>query len=257
MKIKCVTSMNKPYYDRLGKLMIESWSKYWPDDSKLIVYQEGFEIENFDNVDGISWEDYCLSDWNLFRTKVKGPAERFAKKGFAFLSAMKNIDSDLLIWVDADVITHKTFPKDKILSIIPPNKVIAFFDTYYQYNPKYTLEEYLNKNRPCTAIESGFVIVNKNHPSFRHYCQEYERLYKLDAPNEIVGEWFDGNVCAAAAIDIRNEIFDLSNLRTTDKTQTPLNKSWLFEYIYHAKAKQKNNINLDEYRKRLKIDNKS
>ena len=245
--------MNKPYYDKLGKLMIESWSKFWPEDFELIVYQEGFEIEKFDRVIGVSWEDNCLESWKKFDAKIKGPASRFAKKGYSMIAGMKNIDCDLLIWLDADLISLKEFPKDKILSILPNNKLIAFFDTYYQFNPEYTLEQYIDKTRPCGAVESGFVIINKKHQNFLDYLNEYERLYTSKDRLPEVGEWFDGNVCAAAAINLRTQVEDLSSLRSTNKSQTPINRSWIREYCYHAKAKQKDNINIEEYRKLLGI----
>ena len=251
MKIKCITSMNKSYYDRLGKLMIESWSKFWPEDCELIVYQEGFEIEKFDRVIGISWEDNCLESWKKFDAKIKGPASRFGKKGYSMIAGMKNLDCDLLIWLDADLISLKTFPKDKIISILPENKLIAFFDTYYQINPEYTLEEYVDKTRPFSSAESGFVVINKKHQYFRDYLNEYERLYNSKDRLLEVGEWFDGDVCTAAAINFRTQVEDLSKLRTTNKSQTPINRSWIFEYCYHAKAKQKDNINWEVYRKQL------
>ena len=181
--------MNKAYYDRLGKLMIETFSKFWPEDCELIVYQEGFEIEKFDRVIGVSWEDNCLESWKRFDAKIKGPASRFAKKGYSMIAGMKNLDCDLLIWVDADIITNKKFPKDKIESILPQNKLIALFDTYYQVKPNYTKEEYLDINRPYSAAESGFVIINKNHQHFEDYLAEYERLYNNEIPLPGVFEW--------------------------------------------------------------------
>jgi len=253
LKIACITSMNKDYHDRIGKLMIETFSKFWPDDCQLIVYQEGFQIEENKKVKGISWEDNCYDKWLKFSEKIKGPALRFAKKGYSMIAGMKNIDCDLLIWVDADVITNKKFPKDKIESIIPENKLIAFFDTYYQYNPNYTQEEYVDKNRSCTAAESGFVVINKRHKKFNDYLKEYERLYDSQERLPQVGEWFDGNVCASAALNLREHVEDLSKLRTTNKSQTPINRSWIFEYCYHAKAKQKEGLDIKQIRNDLGI----
>jgi hypothetical protein len=253
MKIICFTSMNKPYYDRIGKLMIETFSKFWPEDCELIVYQEGFEIENFDRVTGVSWEENCLENWNKFAKKTKGPAVIFAKKGYTMIAGMKNIDCDLLIWVDADVITNKKFPKDKIESILPQNKLIALFDTYYQIKPNHTKEEYLDTNRPYSAAESGFVIINKNHQHFKDYLAEYERLYNNEIPLPGVFEWYDGNVCSTAAYGFREYIEDLSLLRTTDKSQTPINRSWIREYCYHAKAKQKDGLDIKQIRNDLGI----
>lgn len=252
-KIVCITSMNELYHDHIGKLMIESWSKFWPKDCELIVYQEGFEIKNFDNVTGVSWEENCLESWEKFSEKAKGPAVKFAKKGYSMIAGMKNIDCDLLIWVDADVITCKEFPREKIESILPAGKLIAFFDTYYQTNPNYTKEEYLDIDRPFSAAESGFVIINKRHQYFKDYLAEYERLYNSETPLPGVFEWFDGNVCSTAAYEFREYVEDLSLLRTTNKTQTPLNRSWIREYCYHAKAKQKNSLDLDSMRKQIGI----
>ena len=245
--------MNKPYYDHIGKLMIASWSKFWPGDCELIVYQEGFQIEESENVKGVSWEDNCYDQWLKFSEKIKGPAVTFAKKGYAMIAGMKNIDCDLLIWLDADLISHNHFPMDKILSILPNNKLIAFFDTYYQVNPEYTLEQYIDKTRPCSAAESGFVVINKKHQNFEDYLNEYERLYDSKERLPAVGEWFDGNVCAAAAINLRTQVEDLSKLRTTNKSQTPINRSWIYEYCYHAKAKQKKSLDIKQIRNNLGI----
>ena len=245
--------MNRPYYDKLGKLMIASWSKFWPKDCELFVYQEGFEVEKFDRVTGVSWEENCLESWERFNRKIKGPASTFAKKGYSMIAGMKTLDCDLLIWLDADLISLKEFPKDKISSILPENKLIAFFDTYYQFNPTYTLEEYIDRTRPYSAVESGFVIINKHHANFIEYLNEYEKFYNSQEKLPEVGEWFDGNICAAAAINLRSHVEDLSKLRTTNKSQTPINRSWIFEYCYHAKAKQKDAINLEEYRKKLGV----
>lgn len=252
-RITCFTSMNKPYYDHIGKLMIESWSKFWPQDCELIVYQEGFEIEDFDRVTRVSWENTCLENWKKFSKKEITPeAKKFAKKGFAMIDGMKNIDCDLLIWLDADLISTSVFPKEKIESILPKDKLIALFDTYYQINPSYTDEEYVDKNRPIHAAESGFVIINKNHKMFSKYAAEYERLYNED--KNPVGEWFDGNICTAAAYNFREAIEDLSKLRTTNKTQTPLNRSWLYEFVYHAKAKQKHKLDFNLIRKNIGLE---
>lgn len=252
-KITCVTSMNKPYYDRIGKLMIETFSKFWPDNSNLCVYQEGFQIEKFDRVIGLSWEDNCLSDWKEFSTKIHGPAITFAKKGFSFISGMKNLDADYLLWLDADLVSLKKFPSEKIISILPEGKLIGFFDTYFQLNPNYTEKEYIDKNRPLTAAESGFVILNKKHKKYKDYVSEYERLYRLPENPNTLGDWFDGNICSAAALNLREHVEDLSKLRTTDKSQTPINRSWIFEYCYHAKAKQKDGLDIKKLRAKLGV----
>ena len=258
-KIVCITSMNKSYYDNIGKLMIESWSKFWPEDCKLFVYQEGFKIDIFKNVEGLSWEDNCLESHAQFETKInnldinlnKTTIIKFAKKGYAMIAGMKEIECDLLIWIDADAISYDFFPKEKIESILPNEKLIAFFDTYYQINPNYTQEEYVNKNRIFSTAESGFVIINKNHQNFNDYMSKYIELYNAKEKPSTMDGWYDGNVCASAALDLRHYIEDMSKLRTKNKTQTPINHCWIGQYIRHFKAKIKNNVNISDIRKKL------
>lgn len=255
-KIVCITSMNKPYYDNIGKLMIESWAKFWPEDCKLIVYQEGFEIDVFKKVEGVDWKECCYQTWNEFAKKVDDPSNRaqtFGKKGFSMIDGMANIDCDLLIWLDADTLTLKDFSKIKIESILPNDKLIAFFDTHYQINPNYTEEEYLDLGRKCSAAESGFVVINKNHKDFDGYYNEYKRLYHAESRPPETDSWYDGHVCTLAARNYRESVVDLSKLRTKSKTQTPLNYCWIGEYVWHYKAKQKNNFDTEKYRKKLRL----
>ena len=244
-----MTTMHKPYFDHIGDIMLESFDKYWPKDIELYVFQEGFEIPQYSNIKGISWEDHCQEGWKSFHGKASGTAEIFAKKGFAFLAGMKIIDCDLLIWLDADALTYKLFPKEKIETILPINKLVGVFDTYYQINPTYTLEQYLDKNRILTACESGFVLLNKNHKNFKEFVNNYEKNYTLKSRPEKFGDWYDTNVLMASLIDFRSEVEDLSKLRNTNKTQTPINRSWIGEYVHHAKGKAKRGKDRAEYAK--------
>lgn len=249
MKITCMTTMHKPYFDHIGDIMLESFEKYWPDDIDLYVFQEGFVIPEYSKIKGISWEEHCQTGWESFRGKASGTAEIFAKKGFAFLAGMKIIDCDLLIWLDADTLTYSPFPKEKIESILPKNKLIGVFDTYYQINPNYTQEQYLDKNRILTACESGFVLLNKQHKNFNDLVQNYEKNYTLDSRPEKFGDWYDTNVLMASLVDLRTEVEDLSKLRNTNKTQTPINRCWIGEYVHHAKGKAKRGKDKSEYKK--------
>ena len=253
-KIVCVTTMNEVYYNKIGKLMLESWSAFWPKTCRLVVYQEGlFNIGSFKNIEIVNWHDNCYKDWKRFKEKAEEPAITFAKKGYTMISAMENIDCDLLIWCDADTVTIQNFPEEKILSILPNNKLIAFFDTFYQHFKPYDEEYYLDPKRTMTAAESGFVIINKNHEMFELYSQEYRKLYDQPVASKDVGPWYDGGVCAASAKNLRHFVEDLSKLTRKQKTQTPINHSWIGEYVRHKKAKQKNNIDIEEFKKTLGI----
>ena len=128
------------------------------------------------------------------------------------------------------------------------NKLIAFFDQYFHTNPNYTDKEYVDLNtRKSFGAESGFVIVNPAHVNYNQYVKNYETLYSERDP--AITHWYDSEVVVLAARPFLKEIFDLSSLRTTNKTQTPLNRCWLTEYFSHQKAKSKLQYSKDELRK--------
>lgn len=233
--------------------MLLSWSKHWFNNSSLIVYGENFSVpNNIKQVINKDWNINCKSQWENFARKTDIVLiKKFAKKGFSFLHAMKTIECDLLIWIDADILFYKNITKEQIQSLLPKNKLIAFFDTYYQQNPNYTIEEYLDPNRTITAAESGFVILNKQHKHFKKYLKNYEDLYMADKKPYFLGNWYDGNVCAGAAFEFSSDIEDLSKLRTTNKTQTPLNRTWLAEYFNHQKGNVKNKINFEKKKQEI------
>ena len=112
--ISCVTSMNKEYYDSIGKVMLESWLKYWPGEISIILYAEKFVPDLVDRRLIIKdWDESCLINFKDYIKLAKGPALKFAKKGFAFLNAMENVSAGRLIWLDADLL----FYLQEILSI--------------------------------------------------------------------------------------------------------------------------------------------
>lgn len=252
MKYTCITSMTLGHFERIGGVMIDSWKKYWPKDAKMIVYAEGFDHTSTDDrVSFIKWEDFCVTDHAEFCKKTNDSStQRFAKKGFAFLHAMENPDRERIIWVDADILFYKNISEQLIDSLMPSNKVVSLFDCYYQANNNYTLEEYIDKdNRPQMAAESGFLIVNTKHKNYISYVKNYRKLFTDSTKDPGLVSWYDGEVAVLAARDFLIDVEDLSNLRLTNKTQTPLNKSKLSEYFNHQKGKVKKGYTIFDLRK--------
>ncbi len=251
MKYEFVTSMHKPYFDHIGSVMIESWLKYWNDyDGKLIIYGEGFYHDfKTEKIIWKDWDENCNTYHTDFASKIKGPAVKFAKKGFSFLDSMKKTDSEKLIWVDADLLFYKTMPTEKFDTLIPQDKLISCFDQFYANHPNYTQEEYLNKDNRGYGAESGFVILNTQHKNYTEYVNEYNSLYTSETSHPLHTNWYDSTIVMLAARNFLNDIEDLSKYRTTNKTQTPLNKSWMAEYFNHQKAKSKTNYSKEQLRK--------
>lgn len=249
--------MHKPYFDHIGSVMIESWLKYWKNvDCELVIYGEEFKV-NFetDLIRWESWEHICKKDHDNYCKKMRGPATTFAKKGFAFLDSMKKTSAERLIWVDADLLFYKEMPLDRFDRLLPNDKLIAFFDQFYTIYPEYTQEQYIDRdNRKNYGAESGFVILNPNHRNYSLYVENYEKLYKAETMPEFMEIWYDTEVLVLSAREFLNDVIDLSQLKTTTKTQTPLNRTWLAEYFNHQKAKSKNQYSLQELRKMCNLD---
>lgn len=257
MKYACVTSMHEEYYNHIGGIMVRSWENYWPKESTLTMYNEGFTPPVSNRIVLKDWQTHCGTNHAIFCSKCDDKTtQKFAKKGFAFLDALKTIDCDFLVWLDADLLFSKNISTETLDNILPSHKLVALFDCFYQEFPQYTKEQYLDtSSRKFMAAESGFVIVNKNHKNFNSYVAEYERLFTTETKDPSLVSWYDGEVALSAARQFLDEVVDLSQLRTTNKTQTPLNKTWLAEYVTHQKGRSKNNYTkeqLEEFTKKQK-----
>lgn len=256
MKYQFVTSMNKIYFDRIGSIMLDSWSKHWKNyDCELVVYGEDFDNPTkHNNIVWKDWSKHCADNYSIFEKKINGPALKFAKKGMVFIDAMENTKADRLIWVDADILFYKKVPIKKFDELLPDNKLIAFFDQFYSNNPNYTTEEYTNKEkRTRYGAESGFVILNPHHKNFTAYRKKYKDLYVGEKKNKFIGHWYDSEVVVIAARDFLKEVIDLSKLKTTNKTQTPLNRTWMTEYFSHYKANSKYQFSQQELKQRCNL----
>lgn len=244
----CITSMTQKMHDHIGSVMIDSWNRYFPEPHSLIVYAENCKINSFPRVIIKDWHDECYDDWYRFSQKTSNTSsQRFAKKGFAFLKALENCNTRFIIWLDADILFLKKFPQEKLESILPDGKLISLFDCFYQEIPNYSPEEYLNtRMRKQMGAESGFVIIDTHHQNFLEYRTKYRELYNSKNQPDECRLWYDGEVVIESARPFLNQVFDLSALRTTNKTQTPLNRSWMAEYFTHQKGRSKRGYTKEE-----------
>jgi hypothetical protein len=243
MEYICITSMNEKHINGIGKYMLESWEKFWPDNSILIVYLEGCTRESSKNIKFVSWEDSCQEKWkNFCQNEQDVNSRRFAKKGFSFLHAMKEYKNQakIILWIDADILLQQNISTQLIKELLPQKKLVALFDCYYQRNPDYTESQYLDTNeRKKFGAESGLVLLNTTHKDYDEYVENYEDLYTSSVKHESLTSWYDGEIVLSAARNFLDQVEDLSKLRTTNKTQTPLNRSKLSTYMTHMKGKVK------------------
>lgn len=239
-KFACMTSMHQPYYDHIGRHMIESWQKYWPADIDLYLYAEKMNFSSDDpRIVVVDWDSACYGGWHEFSKKTDdGNALKFGKKGWASLHGWKNIDAEFIIWLDADLLFSNPINEEVLLKTINKDQLVSLFDTDYQRKEPI---------RTHWSAESGYVAVNKLHPEFQNFIKRYEEIYRLDKkPDEIVN-WWDNETLMLAAKDFLPHIHDLSQYRTTNKTQTPMNHSFLGGYMSHFKGKSKKSRTKEEF----------
>ena len=123
-----ITTMSQSGYGQYGKRMIETFDKHWPQSIKLQVYYEWMPTNNaFSN--RVEWIDinYACPKLGEFKQRHKSnphangikpgtdpngkysylwDAVKFAHKSYCVSHAALNANSDLVVWLDADVVTH-------------------------------------------------------------------------------------------------------------------------------------------------------
>ena len=249
-KYTFVTSMDQRYFDHIGNYMIKSFLKYAPEHFDIYLYNEGIRdvsaLEKYKNFHNVDWNETCKKDWEIFAHKTTdSSAHKFGKKGWASIHAWENLDSDYIVWLDADLLFYKEFDESVIDITIDDNKLIGLFDHSYASAK--------TGKKIGHSAETGYVIVNCRHSSYNSFVKEYRRLYELSSkPEEIVG-WWDNQICMFAATKFQEDVKDLSELRFTDKTQTPLNHSPLAEYFGHQKGKSKKHLTEEYFKEKTSV----
>jgi hypothetical protein len=140
-----VTTCNKRQWDEYGERMAHSFCRYWPSSVGLRIYAEGFDsdwpgqpLKELHEV--APW----LAPWQAKLTStqrglVQGrynyrfDAGRFAHKVAAIGAAAEDSDSDVLIWIDADVITHEPITVDWLDRLLPVQATVGLIERAQKY----------------------------------------------------------------------------------------------------------------------------
>ena len=236
MKFACMTSMHQAYFDHIGNHMIESYKTYWPKDIPLYLYAENMDYNDpSGHVITVDWNETCRKNWKTFAIKSDDSrAHRFGKKAYASMHGWRNVDADFIIWLDADMLFQKQITEEVLQKTLSESQLVGLFDNDYQ-----RIHRGEEPVRTKWSAESGYVIVNKKHKNFKQFVDRYQEIYDLPKKPEEITNWWDNETLMLSAKDFISEVHDLSQYRTTNKTQTPLNKCFLADYMSHFKGKSK------------------
>ena len=183
--ISVITTFPPNKWDQYAKTMLETFIQHWPKSIKLKVYHEGAIPEDAPDSNQIEWIDLhdTCPELVAFKEKHKDnpfangykvgsdttkkgsflwEAVRFAHKSFCVSHATLNSSTDLVIWLDADVVTHSSVPYEFVESLLPEN----FYTAYL--------------GRQKIYPECGFVIYNTEHPKHQQFMDDWKKLYNND-----------------------------------------------------------------------------
>lgn len=202
--IKVVTTFHPEGLSLYGQRFIDSFSSNVDKQIELIVYAENCEpknpdpsqikiipqtevvkLTNFKN----KWKDIPKANGKCpwpekrprdYHKEFKWDAVRFANKVYAVFHAVETLDTDWVVWMDADTYVHSPITHEEFKNLLPDNKWIT----------------YVGRGKGVqTWPECGFYGLNIKNETCKKFIKEFERVYE-DADNGIfkLAEWHDSFV---------------------------------------------------------------
>ena len=170
-----VTTCHAEGWEQYGRRMVETFDRYWPAEVPLYLYAEEFEPDHFRPI------VRALPPWFVeFKARHAGSPRahgrgeggydfrhdcvRFAHKVAAVTDAALQLDAEVLIWADADTVTHAPVDTDWLTSLFPPGPYMAWLDRKHHFYP-----------------ECGFYMLRCSHPRHRELMKRLQQLYETDA----------------------------------------------------------------------------
>ena len=243
-KYSAVTTFHLPKHI-YGVEMINSFYANWPNEIILTAF-----IENSSKIDDSAVKpkiiikdfDKAVPEYQKFVRKYKEKEKytddfrfnvfRFAHKVYAIASALKNIKTKYLIWLDADIKTYKKLPFEFLNTLINQN-------SYMSYLGRENISvKHLNYS------ECGFLIFNTEHLIHKRFWEDMMKMYdggKLFQEKEWHDSYIFDVVRKKLEVEKKIENFDISlidsfNLKTDDHIFV---SSVLGKYMDHKKGNRK------------------
>jgi len=183
MKYTVITTFNQSGLDLYGRSMVESFDRFWPRSVDLYVYTENCQLditsdrvkildllESSPDLVGFKKQHannpiangMIAKDTNLpFKDNAfKWDAVRFSHKVFAVIHACQHIDSDWVIWLDADSKTFRSIPETFLPEVCDPKAMACYLGRREKYHS-----------------ECGWVAYNLKHPDLESFINRWRDLY--------------------------------------------------------------------------------
>jgi len=237
------TTFNDNGYKKYGKRMIESFIERWPVEITLHVYYEDTKPDIID--DQIVYHNLQEVSPNLvaFKNKYKDElipngiysnprykifrydAVKFSHKVYCIYHAATTIETDYLIWLDADSFTFKDISADLFPQLVTKTHYLTYLGR----------DGYDTKGKFLYS-ECGFIIYNVNHSQHLPFQNTMVDMYNSGSLF-YEKEWHDSWI-----FDIIRGLFEGKglikniNINTLNSLKHPFINSILGVYIDHLKG---------------------
>ena len=221
--------MSKEYYDRIGKVMIDSWLKTWPTNYSLHVYSEDIESLTED-VKLINIHNICDPDLQSYLDYIGNHRSRvFTYKVYSFIHAARN-NTGWILWIDADSACIKGPDKQFVNKMFVNNTICSYMGT--------TMYKDKNGWKNRKNCDSAIISFNTETVDSKKFVNEFERLYNSrDIDNRSV---FPKPNDTHAFIHCINFVDTQSiNINENQLALSPTNEC-VGDYFRHFKAGRKN-----------------
>ena len=194
MTYHVVTTCHAQGWKIYGRRMVRSHQAFWPKEVKLTLYAEGFEPDLACDMRKLpSWVDEFKAR-HAKNTRACGyvdhkpynmlfDAVRFCHKVGAVIDAAQSIETDTLIWVDADVVTHAPVTMEFLDGLWGDTEDpgIAWLNRVHKYP------------------ECGFVMYYLGHERMKLLMTVWRMLYVSDHVFKMV-HWTDCHTLEASVL---------------------------------------------------------
>jgi hypothetical protein len=234
-----ITTFAADHINLYGQRFLKTFKKHC--DYPLYIFAEDFDSNAVDGHKVYSFYEHIPehlefkktinSEISELKAKKKNrlyKAVRWSYKSFVIWYALKNIDADYIVWIDADVETISKVPND-LCSTICQDKLIMC---------------YPQRIKGELHIETGFIIFNKTHKDIERVIKHYEKGYVDQQVLEISKPW-DG---FWLGILLKNT--DISNLCETPRIPFTNIKRYFKHHLGKDKFQQ---TSLDKHLGRKKL----
>lgn len=225
MNIEVITSFDQTYYDMIGYACVDTWLQYWPEDLILTCYVENMTLPENPRIRQIPFEELGTPYVQFQQSDESDRVKTFSKKAYSVMHAFENSTADLIIWLDADVITKQPLPREVLESLCSAAQLAAYMavdhDGWY-------------------SAETGIFAVNTHHVAFKKFASRYRERYDNHIKHDL-RRFYDGEVFGAVAKEFRARPhqFEMNDLcgKFVKAYKTPLKHTDLGMYLNHHKSK--------------------